>query len=60
MSSDSCRMNVRSRCEVRNPSWMLMPGVSDSSATRRMINAWSAACCESLPKSMIQPVSSTA
>ena len=37
-----------------------MPGVSESSATFRMISAWSAACCESFPKSMIQPVSITA
>ncbi len=37
-----------------------MPGVRLSSATLRMISAWSAACCESLPNSMIQPVSMTA
>jgi hypothetical protein len=29
-----------------------------SSVTRRRISAWSAACCASLPKTMIQPVSS--
>ena len=39
---------------VRKPSLMFMPGVRLSSVTRRRISAWSAACCASLPNSMIQ------
>ena len=39
---------------------MLIPGLSEISATFRTISAWSAACCESFPNSMIQPVSITA
>ena len=37
---------------------MFMPGVSESSVTRRRIRAWSAVCWASLPMIMIQPVSS--
>ncbi len=60
--ADQLRSHACRRCApgalVRNPSMMFMPGVRESSVTRRRIRAWSAACCASLPKIMIQPVSS--